>query len=144
MQDAKAKMYTEERLHTIITENQEERDHVKDLVEGRKVPTRAKAVRLTKNPIYHLTTVLITPNSFTSTKLFPLQGLTREQLIRDARRIVEVSHTDEVGAYTVLDEQAITELVSELRKGGRRNAFLSKLYVSESLKSSGPGACRNS
>src|ERR1700731_4493868 len=39
--------------------------------------------------------------------------------------------------YTVLDEQAITALISELRKGGWRNTtFPGKLYVSKSLKSS--------
>jgi len=47
-------MYMEERLHIVTTENQEERDHIRDLVEGKKVPTRAEAVRLTKNLIYPL------------------------------------------------------------------------------------------
>src|SRR5580700_2756421 len=100
--DAKVKMYMEERLHIVTTENQEERDHIRDLVEGKKVPTRAEAVRLTKNLIHHLTTVPATANSPASTKSFPPQGLTREQLTRNAGRMVEVSQIDGVGDYTVL------------------------------------------
>jgi len=134
--DVKVKMYMEERLHIVTTENQEERDHIRDLVEGKKVPTRAEAVRLTKTLIHHLTTVPATANSPASTKSFPPQGLTREQLTRNARRMVEVSQIDGVGDYTVLDEQAITGLVSELRKGGWRNTFPGKPYVGKSLKSS--------
>jgi hypothetical protein len=49
---------------------QEERDYIRDLVEGIEVPTRAEAIWLTKNLIYNLTTVLATTNSLASTKSF--------------------------------------------------------------------------
>jgi hypothetical protein len=76
--DAKVKMYMEDRLHIVTLENQEERDHIRDLMEGREATTRAEAVRLTINLINHITTVPATANSPALTKSFP-QGLTREQ-----------------------------------------------------------------